>query len=396
MTLPNDETKRNDYIERLREVAKSRVFTEERKQRMSRSMKEKPFSEEHRKNLAEANRKRAERIPSKKVKTNCDYCGKEFDCYPSELVKSVNHYCSHSCSSNARKGKKMKYKNCDKHPNSGVPRTQEVRDKISASQIGKVVSEETRRKISDSRKNEKVVLECPTCHKTFEMSQCEFDRGGKYCSRKCMFESEEWRKLISESKIGRVDSEETRRKKSLSHIGERNYNYGKNISEESRKKMSESKKGLYALDRHPNWKGGVSFEPYCERFNDSLKERVRMFFGNMCAICAKSEHENGKKLSVHHVYAEKKACCEDAIENMDQLRELLPIDIARFGEPEFSEEELVRIRMMVPLCVSCHGRMTNRQFEEEHIKYLDDLIMTKYGGKCYYTEDEYKEILNGR
>lgn len=382
MTLPKDETKRKEYIDR-REGARKRVFTDE-----------------HRKNLAEANRKRAEQTPSKKVKVVCDHCGKEFECYPSGFVKSVNHYCSHECSTNARKGKKIKYKNGDKHPNTGVPRPQEVRDKISVAQIGKEVSEETRRKISATRKRvERVALECPTCHNIFTMSQAEFKRGGKYCSRKCMVESDEWRRKISESKMGKTDPEETRKKKSESHKGEKNHNYGKNFSEESRKRMSISKKGMYSLEKHPRWKGGVSFEPYCTKFNDHLKERVREFFGRVCLLCGKHENENMEKLSVHHVYAEKKACCEGdicSIHEMDELRKLFPKEIARFGEQEFSDDELIRIRMMVPLCRVCHLKTMSNGDEEYYTRFFDNLIMEKYGGKCYYTEEEYKEILNSR
>ena len=73
----------------------------------------------------------------------------------------------------------------------------------------------------------------------------------------------------------------------------------------------------------PQWKGGVSFEPYCPRFDDDLKERVRLFFDRKCYICGKSEQEQidemkeeGKvpirKLDVHHVNYNKDTCCDDS------------------------------------------------------------------------------------
>ena len=89
MTLPKDETRRKEYIDRC-EGARKRVF-----------------ADEHRKNLAEANRRRAKQTPSKKVKMICECCGKKFDAYPSELKKG-RKYCSNDCSINAQIGRKKK------------------------------------------------------------------------------------------------------------------------------------------------------------------------------------------------------------------------------------------------------------------------------------------------
>lgn len=360
-------------------------------------------------------------LPSKKVKIICENCGEEFEAYPSELKKG-RKYCSSECSRKSKIGKPVKYKRGDRHPNTGIPRPQNVRDKISVAQIGKEVSEETRKKISLSKIKEDIELICPVCNNIFITKPGEIKKGRKYCSRECMIQSEEWRKLISESKMGHVESDETRKKKSESHIGEKNYNYGKTFSEETKKKLSESKKQLVgelsprwgtthtvetrnkisdALsgEKHPNWNGGSSSEPYCGKFNENLRERVREFFGRVCQLCDKHESESKLRLSVHHVYAEKKACCEGDICNlneMDELRKLFPKEIAKFGTPEFTEDEIIRVRMMVPLCKSCHSKTMVKRHEEYYRHFFDNLIMTKYGGKCYYTEEEYKEILNSR
>lgn len=55
------------------------------------------------------------------------------------------------------------------------------------------------------------------------------------------------------------------------------------------------------------WRGGVSFEPYCPKFNEKRKEKVRDNFNRRCAICGCPE--NGKKLSVHHIDYNKMQGC---------------------------------------------------------------------------------------
>ncbi|WMU08104.1 putative intron-associated endonuclease 1 [Clostridium phage vB_CtyS-FA67] len=55
--------------------------------------------------------------------------------------------------------------------------------------------------------------------------------------------SDETKKKLSESRKGRQFSEETKKKLSESKKGEKNPNYGKHLSEETKKKISGSKKG---------------------------------------------------------------------------------------------------------------------------------------------------------
>lgn len=148
---------------------------------------------------------------------------------------------------------------------------------------------------------------------------------------------------------------------------------------------------------------GQSFYPYCERFSESLKERVRKFFGDKCVICGKTQKENhNKRLDVHHVFVEKLACCESKIEDMDLVRNRFPKGIAMFGNPNFSEKELQCIRMMIPMCIADHSRV--HKSEPGDMKYEDtyyrkmftEMILSKFEGKSYYTEDEFKELQKGQ
>lgn len=71
--------------------------------------------------------------------------------------------------------------------------------------------------------------------------------------------------------------------------------------------IGESLKGLSLGDRNPNWKGGITFSPYCHKFNQDRKEKIRNEFGRTCFLCG--EKENGRKHSIHHVDYNKGQGC---------------------------------------------------------------------------------------
>lgn len=102
----------------------------------------------------------------------------------------------------------------------------------------------------------------------------------------------------------------------------------------------------HAGEKHWNWKGGISFEPYCPKFNDSFKESIREKFNRICFLCPTTEKENGQKLSVHHVNYRKDCLCEDIT-------------------CEF-----------VPLCKSCHSKTTNNHeyWKKEIMNKLEILL----------------------
>lgn len=64
----------------------------------------------------------------------------------------------------------------------------------------------------------------------------------------------------------------------------------------------------YAGEGNPNWRGGLSFEPYPPSFNEALREQIRTRDGRLCLVCGTTEEANGQKLSVHHVDYDKDNC----------------------------------------------------------------------------------------
>ena len=255
------------------------------------------------------------------------------------------------------------------------------RKKISDSEKGKIIPDDVRKKMSESKKGEKNA------------------NWGKHLS-------EERKKQIGDEHRGMRHSEETKKHLSEVRKGRPGTFTGKHHSVEARKKISDANKGKIVSEetrrkkseavcgaKNYNWKGGITFLPYCPKFNKRLKQNVRNFFGNKCVLCERTKEENrGRNLSVHHVFTEKMACCENRIEEMESIRERLPIGVAHFGNDEFSEEEIMYIRMMVPLCEKCHGKQNKSEdlpYEQTtYRKFFTELILNEYGGKCYSEDDK--------
>lgn len=116
--------------------------------------------------------------------------------------------------------------------------------------------------------------------------------------------SEETKAKIRTTLTGKTHSKKAKANMSAAHIG-------KTQSEESRIKQSVTRTGKYTDKNNSNWQGGISFEPYCPRFNDQLKEQIRNRDNRICVLCGKSEIQNGKRLCVHHIDGDKMQGCNN-------------------------------------------------------------------------------------
>jgi len=113
-----------------------------------------------------------------------------------------------------------------------------------------------------------------------------------------------------------------------------------------------------------NWRGGISFEPYCYKFNDDFKRNVRHFFENKCVLCLYEGLETPRQsrlLNVHHVHYDKESLCNE-------------------DSP----------RMFATLCDSHHG-VTNGD-REFWGALLEEIITAVYNGQSYYCEEEWTKI----
>jgi len=308
-----------------------------------------------------------------KQKSICLECGKEFEYYPSE---KDGKYCSQECYKKSRGERVLvKCENCGK----------ELYRKISGLRPHVFCSNKCRAEKNSNR----IRIVCKVCGTVFyKRESITKNYKTECCSRKC-----------------RGIARRNRSKKVCKYCGVEFEIKESAVNRSSPRGAYCSFDCYHKYSRGKNshmYDHGQTFYPYCERFNNSLRERVRYFFGNECVLSGKTKSENNnKRLDVHHVFIEKLACCESKIEDMDLIRKRLPKNVARFGLPEFTEEELMYIRMMVPLAVPEHAfvhkvESNDTPYEETiYRRFFAEMIIKEFNGRCYFTEEEFKKVKAG-
>ena len=236
-------------------------------------------------------------------------------------------------------------------------------EKVRKAHIGMKASEETKQKLRDSHKNQRPSKE------TIERIRVAL-KGKMPKNFQAMMEkrgphlSDETKKKISETRLRifadkkkpkpapRTEEEKHMRRSQAHKDHPSKYWQNKHMHENMKIKMCEVKYGGF-------WYGAVRYydgKQYCEKFNHNFRERVRAYFNWICPICGTPQ--NGKKLSVHHVNYNKKSCCD----------------------PEAP-------RLFIPLCSGdCHLN-TNRN-REKWEGYFTEMLMGYYQGKSYFTIEE--------
>jgi hypothetical protein len=114
------------------------------------------------------------------------------------------------------------------------------------------------------------------------------------------------------------------------------------------------------------WYGAVKYNDgpqYCERWTPELKRRVRAWFGHRCVGCGCLQTE--KALHVHHVWYNKRLCCDDTP------------------------------RTLVALCDSCHAKTSACSLEKRVYwsEYYQRIVDEEWGGRCWFSKEEYDVIV---
>jgi len=145
---------------------------------------------------------------------------------------------------------------------------------------------------------------CKYCGKGYKNSH----KGSNYCSRACRNKdnpinyTKEMRKAKSVACKGINKGEKNG---SYGKKGEDSFTFGTKRTIECRKRMSELKEGLYLGENNPNWKGGISNDPYPLDWNNVLKDSIRIRDNFVCQECGIHQDELDRKLDVHHIDYDK-------------------------------------------------------------------------------------------
>lgn len=210
----------------------------------------------------------------------------------------------------------------------------------------------------------------------------------------------EAREKNASSHRGKLASVETRQKMSAARTGKKNHNYGKHQSRETREKNSIAHRGenhpQYGVPRPYNvrmkiveghvggfWYGNVRYSnppKYCELWCPDLWNRIDEAQNYQSILSGKTKFDNGGRvLSRHHVYYQKKACCEW---DEDANGYYAWVDV---GTLNISH----RVKYYIPgdpnkfvlLTSQEHGMVKKNKLK--WIKIFEDLIETKLNGICY-------------
>ena len=163
----------------------------------------------------------------------------------------------------------------------------------------------------NGRKIPKEKRTCKRCGNEFEVERY---RKVKFCSKSCGAGNKKIKRICKNCK--------KEFEKTAYHVNKLGYGLFCSLKCRIEYKVKENS---------TNWKGGISFEPYCEKFTRKLKEEIRKKHNNKCYICTKEDKQ--RKLSIHHCDYNKSQGCKGL---------------------KWS---------LLPLCIKCHAKTnTNRWY----------------------------------
>jgi hypothetical protein len=123
-----------------------------------------------------------------------------------------------------------------------------------------------------------------------------------------------------------------------------NPNFGNKWTKEQKIKQSLSHIGVYKGENHPNWQGGISFEPYSLDWTEELRESIRDRDNHECQICHTRQKDLDRVLTVHHIDYDKENC---------------------------------KSENLISLCLRCHTKTNfNREYWKIYFKNLIKEIIT--------------------
>ena len=272
---------------------------------------------------------------------------------------------------------------------------------------GSKMSEESCRKMSEAHKgkpawNKGVHSPGPMegkKHTQETIEKMSIAKKGKPSLRVGYRHSESTKKKLREKAIGRPGYWRGKTIPDSAKEKLRLYNTGRRLSEDHKRRISETQKNRPHSEEHIMrvvesriggfWYGnvGASGPQYCEVWR-LVRPRIVAFFGHICVECEGVIED--KDPCCHHVFYEKKACCM-----VDEDGEFF----SNLNIPNHAKDYHIgkNPNYFVTLCVRCHSK-TNGSYESRKrwADHFKELIDTKYGGKCYLTEEEFESYKKER
>jgi len=90
------------------------------------------------------------------------------------------------------------------------------------------------------------------------------------------------------------------------------------------------------------WRGGISSEPYCHKFNNKFKEAVRKRDDYTCQLCGREQLLGGRKLSIHHIHYDKENCYPDVVALCNSCHSITTSEDRNHWEEYFENQLLER------------------------------------------------------
>lgn len=176
------------------------------------------------------------------------------------------------------------------HPFFGKPRSDSTKEKLRKANLGKVRTEESIRKQSDSRKKKFAEGKINIWNKglTQETSDSVKNSIKKMTEWKQKnVKGKTYEELYGEEKAKTIKMNRNALM-SEKHRGENNPMFGK------------------FGDKAANWQGGKSFEDYGEEFNMKLKNQIRKRDNQVCMNCGIHREKLKVAFHIHHINYDKK------------------------------------------------------------------------------------------
>ena len=176
----------------------------------------------------------------------------------------------------------------------------------------------------------KIILVCKQCGKNFEVYP--YLKHRQFCSHKCFIKHNIGKnhhmykekitlickqcgkvfKIRNSLKGQQFCSYECKNKNQINKIEKECLQCGK-IHKNNLFCSLECSQKYHTKENNTSWQGGISFKPYCYKFNNELKIQIRNRDNNICQLCGKTKEQNNQELTVHHIHYDKENCNPDLI-----------------------------------------------------------------------------------